>query len=268
MHPETIKTLLRLQKPSTLLQYLRNTRKLDPELEILVNTPQDESHHPEGNVFTHTCMVVDEAAVISCRENLDPFDHAVLVLSALTHDMGKATHTQLHADGRITSWGHAEAGIIPADAFLRRSKVNEMVINSVLPLVALHMAWVGFYTPDITSKSVRKIIRKVLPATLDMLALVVEADMSGRGGKYYKQGLPERMQQILEVSTTLGNPVDQYPDPLVSGDDIIELTGIAPSPLLGKVKAAMYKAQLEGRFTTREEGRFFLLRHVVIAEGK
>lgn len=266
MHPEQLKHILRMQKPSTHFMFLYEHNKLDPELNALIGVPQDKDHHPEGSAWVHTLMVVDEAAEISRREHLDSFDHAVLILAALTHDMGKATNTQIHPDGKITAYGHPEAGIKPATEFMLRSKVSDFVIQQVVPLVNLHMAWVGFYTPDITSKSVRKLVRKVHPSNLDMLALVVEADMSGRGGKYFKQGLPQRMKDILTVAETLNNPVDQYPEPLVTGDDIMETMGIAPSPLLGKIKAALYKAQLEGRFYTRSEGIMFLLHHVVIAE--
>lgn len=263
MHPENMKMILKLNKPSTVLMYLYNTYKLDEELEILAHTPQDEEHHPEGNAFIHTCMVLDEAAEISNREHLSVFDNAVLRIAAICHDMGKATHTQI-TNGRITAYGHPEAGILPATIFMQRSKVSEFVMHEVIPLVNLHMAWVGFYTPDITSKAVKKIVRKLMPTHLYQLTNIVEADMSGRGGKYFKQGLPQRMKDIITVASTLDNPVDAYPDPLVSGDDIMEHTGINPSPLLGKVKAALYKAQLEGKFHTREDGIKFLLNNVII----
>ena len=268
MHPQVLKHLLQMVRPSQHLSFMYDTNRLDSELSILADIPQDKEHHPEGSAFAHTLMVVDEAVSISHREQLDSFAHAVLVLSALCHDMGKATHTQISAEGKITAYGHPAAGVARARTFLRRSQVTDSVIEWVLPMVDLHMAWVGFYTPDITSKSVKKLIQKAKPASLNMLALVVEADMSGRGGKYYKQGLPQRMKDILTVANTLYDGIENaYPDHLLSGDDIMDATGIEPSPLLGKIKAALYKAQLEGRFTTRAEGILFLLRHVVIAEG-
>lgn len=266
MHPENIKLFLKLNKPSTILRYLLQTRKLDVEIARLVDVPQDQNNHPEGNVFEHTCMVVDIAAEISERENMTAFDNAILRLAALTHDFGKFTHTQIYDDGRITAFGHPEAGVEPANDFLMRSKVNGFIIKRVLPLVKHHMAYVGFYTPDITSRSIRRLIQRIEPTDLQMLAYVMEADASGRGGKRYRAGLPERMQQILNVAATLDSAIDKYPDHLVSGDDIMGVMDIKPSPLLGKIKAALYKAQLEGRFHTREEGIFFLLHHVVIAE--
>lgn len=264
MHPQELKHILRMDKPSQHLVWMAQSNKLDPELAILSSIPQDKNNHPEGNVFIHTIMVMDQAVEISHREGLSEFEHAVLVLSAMCHDLGKATHTQIHEDGRITAFGHPEAGVIPAQALLTRAKVSEMVISWVLPMVAHHMAYIGFYTPDITTRVVRRLSRRVMPATLDMLALVIESDMSGRGGKYYRSGLPQRMKDILHVAETMYQTPEKYPDHLLSGDDIMEITGITPSPLLGKVKDALYKAQLEGRFTTKLEAIHFLLHNVRI----
>lgn len=249
-----------------MLRYLADSNKLDPELEALRSIPQDKDHHPEGTALEHTIMVVNEAADISRREGLDSFDNAVLRIAAITHDMGKATHTQIQPDGRITAYGHPEAGIVPATNFMQRSKVSDFVIQQVIPLVNLHMAWVGFYMSDITTKSVRKLARKLHPVTFDMLAYVVEADMSGRGGKYFKQGLPARMQQILDVAKTLNDPVDQYPDPILNGEFLMAYFDIGPSPLLGKIKAALYKAQLEGKFHDRASAWHFLQCCVKIQE--
>lgn len=267
MHNDSINMLLNHNKPSEVLEYLRKTRKLDQEINNLIGVLQNSNHHPEGDAYIHTLMVLDEAALISQREYMTATENAILRLAALTHDFGKVTHTQYHPDGRITAYGHPEAGIPIAKAFLERSKINPTIIAQILPLVNLHMAWVGFYTPDITSKSVRKLIRKLEPSNLITLKHIVEADMSGRGGQYFKQGVPERMYDIIKVANGLDDSIDAFPDHLVSGNDIMETIGIDPSPLLGKIKTALYKAQLEGRFTTREQGIFFLLHHVVIAEN-
>src|SRR6187402_1676966 len=102
MHPEQLKHLLTMDKPSLHLKWMYNMQKLDPELAILASIPQDPNHHPEGSVWEHTMMVVDEAVLISRREQLSAFDHAILFLAALCHDMGKATNTQVQPDGKIT----------------------------------------------------------------------------------------------------------------------------------------------------------------------
>lgn len=264
MHPTNMKLFLKSNTPSNVLNRMLSFGVLDHEVADLVYIPQDVAHHPEGSAYIHTCMTVDIAAEISSRENLEAFDNAVLRLAMLCHDMGKVTNTQIYEDGRITAYGHPEAGIAPANDFLLRNKINYTVIEHVLPLVALHMAHIGFYTSDITSKSVRKLIKKLEPTNLQMLAYVIEADASGRGGKYYRQGLPARMKQILDVAATLDNPVDVYPDPLLSGDDIMRLFDIAPSKALGEIKAALYKAQLEGKFNTKIDAIAYAQQHIII----
>ncbi len=267
MHNDSIAMLLSATQPSLVLEFLRGTRKLDPEIEALIRVKQDANHHPEGSAYKHTELVLNIAAEISEREYMTNTENAVLRLAALTHDFGKVTHTQYHPDGRITAWGHPEAGVPIAKAFLERSNVNPIIIAQVLPLVNLHMAWVGFYTPDITSKSVRKLIHKLAPSNLTMLKHLVEADMSGRGGKYYKQGVPERMYDIIRVAEALeaGNE-DAYPDHIITGSMIMDMYNIQPSPAVGEIKAALYKAQLEGKFTTVKQGIEYMLGHVVFAQ--
>lgn len=270
MHNDSISMLLNHNKPSEVLEYLRRTRKLDQEIANLIGVPQDKNHHPEGDAYTHTLMVLDEAAYIAQREFMTATENAVLRLAALTHDFGKFTHTQVtQSNGitKITAYGHPEAGIQPADNFMRNSNVNPIIIAQVLPLVNLHMAWVGFYTPDITSKSVRKLIRKLEPTNLLMLQHIVEADMSGRGGQYYKQGVPQRMYDIMAVAAALesGNE-DAYPDHIITGQMIMEMYNLEPSPAVGEIKAALYKAQLEGKFTNVKQGVEYMLGHVVFAQ--
>lgn len=264
MHPQELKHLLMMDKPSLHLRWMAQTGKLDPDLSILMSIPQDVDHHPEGSAYNHTLMVVDKAIEISRRERLDDFDHAVLFLSALTHDMGKATHTQISDNGKITAYGHAEAGVKPAEAFLRRSHVSEIVIGWVLPMVQYHMAWVGFYTPDITTKAVRKLNRKVMPATMEMLLMVVEADMSGRGGKWYNQGVPQRMIDIMTVYATIHETIERYPEPFLNGDELMKLLHLKPSPELGKVKSALYAAQLRGEIVNKDEALDWIFTHVVL----
>src|SRR5690606_10395458 len=82
--------------------------QLLPELEPLVGCPQEPEWHPEGDVWTHTLLVVDEAR----RRNgdLDRPRLASVMLGAVCHDLGKPATTAV-VDGRIRSLGHEEAGV-------------------------------------------------------------------------------------------------------------------------------------------------------------
>ncbi|MEC8360093.1 MAG: hypothetical protein VXZ92_09950, partial [SAR324 cluster bacterium] len=89
---EFVKLLLRAERPSIGLEILRQTKALRffPELEALIDVPQDPTWHPEGCVWTHTLMVVDEAAKLRVGEEKNDL---FLMFGALCHDFGKPATT-------------------------------------------------------------------------------------------------------------------------------------------------------------------------------
>lgn len=172
------------------------------ELWDLEDVVQDATHHPEGSAFTHTLYVMEAAKEISLREELDAHKRLILFLAAMTHDLGKVSTTEVHEDGRITAYGHPDASVPLADALLTRIGHDRETIDEVLPLVREHMAWVGFFTPEITTRAIKRLARRLAPATFEMWALLVEADMSGRPPLV--KGLPEKAHQMLLMARELG----------------------------------------------------------------
>jgi tRNA nucleotidyltransferase (CCA-adding enzyme) len=244
--------------PSKGLQFLLETGWLEfyPELQALVGVPQDPQHHPEGDVWIHSGLVCDAAAQIAAREGLSPFDRGVLVLAALCHDLAKPSCTETQPDGRITSRGHEKAGEEPTvQLFERMAYINPKkgygpVLAAVVPLVVNHLAHCSLGTEP-SAKAVRKLSTKV---NIEMLALMVEADHSGRPP--IKPHLPEAMQRILEMSKTLGVSQGQ-PDRLITGKLLIE-AGVKPGKAMGQLLEKAYEGQLDGQFQTVEEGLVWL----------
>ena len=81
--------------------------RLFPELQALVGCPQEPEWHPEGDVWVHTLMVIDQA-----RTRIDDLDRArkiAVMLGAVCHDLGKPPTTAF-IDGRIRSIDHEQAG--------------------------------------------------------------------------------------------------------------------------------------------------------------
>jgi len=116
------KLLLKSPKPSLGLQAGLNLgvwQEMNPELVELNKTEQEPKWHPEGNVWIHTLMVVDEAAKIAYREELDHDESMILLLSALCHDLGKPEVSE-YKDGKIISYGHEKAGEEPSKKFLKK----------------------------------------------------------------------------------------------------------------------------------------------------
>lgn len=176
--------------PGLFLKGLRDQNRLPEELEKLRDVPQSPIHHPEGCALTHTIMVVDAEADVLSREGVSGDRRIYLMLSALCHDMGKATHTRWHEKKqKWVSYGHDIAGVPIALAFLKREGLEEYA-DYVLPLVLNHMSQ---SRSSWSIKSVKKIVDKLGKASVEDLCLLMEADYSGRG---YQEGRPNFVDSL------------------------------------------------------------------------
>lgn len=97
-------------------------------------TEQSPKHHPEGNVWNHTLLVVDEAA----KRKQYSRDPRALLWAALLHDLGKPESTKLRK-GRITAYDHDKKGAILAREFLSALTQDKEFVETVSWLVRYHM---------------------------------------------------------------------------------------------------------------------------------
>lgn len=81
-----------------------------PELTTLDTCPQDPIHHAEGDVGTHTRMVVEALVGDQEWQSLPPDDQSYLFWAAVLHDVGKPAVTKHEDGGRISSRGHSRVG--------------------------------------------------------------------------------------------------------------------------------------------------------------
>ena len=248
---EIEKLLLLARRPSiglALALDLGVIARLFPELLALVGCEQEPEWHPEGDVWVHTLMVVDEAR--GAIDDLDRAQKAIVMLGAVCHDLGKPPTTRV-IDGRIRSLGHEEAGVEPATSLLDRLNVNSMdgvdVRGQVLGIVAHHLkpgAWHKSPT-GVGDGAFRRLAAKV---DMELLARVARADCRGRGGGFDCSA----MDWFLERARRLGVE-HEAPAPLVMGRHLLAL-GVAPGPRMGEILKAIYEQQLDGTVTTEEEG--------------
>ncbi len=138
----------------------------------LIDVPQSPVHHPEGNVWNHTMLVVDNAAA---RKQLSR-DPRALMWGALLHDLGKITTTKLRK-GRITAYEHDVAGEKLARDFLRACTGDEEFIKRVCALVRWHMQ-VLYVTRHLPFSDLRRMERET---DADEVALLSFCDRLGRG---------------------------------------------------------------------------------------
>jgi len=103
-------------------------------LYALKDCPQSPEHHPEGNVWNHTLLVVNEAAAVR-EKSRDP---AVLMWSALLHDIGKPSATKMRK-GKLTAYDHDKVGAELAKKFLAVFTEDVHFIDAVYQMIRYHM---------------------------------------------------------------------------------------------------------------------------------
>ena len=220
-----------------------------PEITKLHGVQQPPEYHPEGDVWIHTLLAVDQA--VPLLEGLDaPRAHAVM-LGTLCHDLGKPATTRM-TDGRLRSYGHEEAGLPPTSALLDRWNVHHLhgydVRAQVLGLVGNHLKPGQLYDDRerVSDGAIRRLARKCEPA---LLYRVARADCLGRTGDFP----PVAMEWFLERVRAL-DVAERAPDPLLLGRHVLEL-GVSPGPEVGRIVRAVYERQLDGVVRTLEEAK-------------
>lgn len=147
------------------------------ELKDLDGVPQDPGYHPEGDVWTHTCLVCDAAAMIAERESLNENERLTLVLAALCHDLGKAKST-FYDRGRWRSPKHDQLGARIAAIFLEKINCPPDLALEICALVREHIFFAGLTV--VSQRVARRLLIRLAPASFDCLMLLIEADMGGR----------------------------------------------------------------------------------------
>jgi tRNA nucleotidyltransferase (CCA-adding enzyme) len=248
---ELEKLLLQARRPSlgfALARELDVVRRLWPEMAALIGCEQEHEWHPEGDVWIHTLMVIDQA-----RGRIDALTHAeqvIIMLGAVCHDFGKPSTTAF-LDGRIRSIGHEEAGVAPATAFLDRLNIHSVdgvdVRREVLGIVAHHLKPGMWHKvrEEVGDGAFRRLAQKV---NLELLAVLAKSDCTGRRGVFDCSA----MDWFLERARALGVE-HQPPARLVLGRHLLPL-GITPGPAMGQLLQAIYERQLDGEVTTTAEG--------------
>ena len=247
-------------KPSRGLTILEETGWLRhfPELAVLRGTPQEPEWHPEGDVFTHTQCCLDALAEQPEWRAAPPERKRLLMLAVLAHDFGKPATTSRAERRGVLRWispGHEAAGGPIAEAFLRRIGAPLELIAPVAALAVNHLVHHHGDQASYSDSQVRRLARRLAPATIDDLALVMTADSLGRP--------PLQSPKTLELIATLQNRARELeiarsaPKALVLGRHLVAL-GYQPGPLFGPVLSAAFEAQLDGAFQDEAGGLSWL----------
>ena len=235
------KFLLRARCPARALSLLCETGLLRffPELEVLRGVPQDSSWHPEGDVWTHTLRVVDEAA----RERIgDATEDQALMFGALCHDLGKPATTE-ERGGRVVARDHSRAGVAPAEALLARLRAPKALIAAVSALVRNHRVPAEFVKwpqraagrVDAGPRAYRRLARGLREhaVSFELLVRLARADYLGRSTQTPAERVFPAGELFLERARAIEAQAPAHVD-VVKGRHVLAC-GFEPGPAVGKL---------------------------------
>ncbi|BDR66270.1 phosphohydrolase [Clostridium tetani] len=170
------KHLLQDENPSEYLNKLSEEGLLKEYpfnlLDNLKKTDQNLTHHPEGNVWNHTMMVLDRAA----KNKEFSEDSKAFMWAALLHDIGKGTTTKIRR-GKITSYNHDKEGEFLSIKFLEEFTEDKEFIKKVAALVRWHMQPL-FVSKKMSFADIDGMKKECSP---EEIALLSKCDRLGRG---------------------------------------------------------------------------------------
>jgi poly(A) polymerase len=202
--------------------------ELLPEVKAMQGVAQPPEYHPEGDVWTHTLLLLDKLR--------DPSPE--LALGALLHDVGKPPTFRVAE--RIRFDGHVEAGVKIARGVLHRLRCSTAAIEQVEALIGNHMRFAD--APRMRESTLKRFLRQ---PHFDQHLELHRIDCLSAAGRLENYHFVRR--KLAELSEEQIRPA-----PLLRGDDLIA-AGYEPGPLFSRILAAVEDAQLEGRIATPEE---------------
>ena len=236
---ELEKALLKSDTPSVFFKALRDMEQLDhwfPELKALIGVPQAPSHHPEGDAWNHTMMVIDEAAKVRDKAS----NKLGFMLSAVYHDIGKPYSTTLDEKG-YHSYNHHIVGseMVPKIPYLKDKSLAKYIQN----MVEMHM------TPHLLLKESTKVTSycRMFDKSLNPRDLILLAQSDKLGRAVPNKSYDESRARLLHYLAIYEERMRQ---PCVTGQDLIDF-GYTPGVLFKQAMEMSHNFQVCG--TSKEQ---------------
>jgi poly(A) polymerase len=220
-----------------------------PEIEGMKGVEQSPDYHPEGDVFTHTLLVLDHFRRNRPAESggnrppdpsrLTPYPSETLAYGALLHDVAKPLCMQKQ-DHRITFYGHTDKGAEMAVDILKRLKRSRAVWERVEYLVRNHLRHTQ--APKMRLSTLKRFLAE---EGIDELLELARIDALSSSGDLRHYGFCQ--QKMAELKRE-----EIRPEPILRGRDLIAM-GFVPGPIFQEILRQVEEAQLEGEIRTQEQ---------------
>ena len=203
---------------------------------------QPPEFHPEGDVFTHTRLMLDA---------LPPHPSVTLAFAVLLHDVGKPP-TFERAPDRIRFSDHDRIGAEMAENILRRLRFSNDEIEKIVLCVREHMRF-QFVKEMRPAKLKRILARATFPDELELHR--IDCAASHRNLENY---------EFLKAKAAEMPPEVVKPTPLLTGHDLLAL-GLKPGPMVGQILREIEEKQLEEQLRSRADALEFAKSRITAA---
>jgi poly(A) polymerase len=213
-----------------------------------------DEHHQHKDVYTHSLTVLEQAIEL---EDGEP--DLVLRLAALLHDIGKPATRRHEPAGGVSFHHHEVVGAKMVRKRLRALRYPTRVIDEVATLVSLHLRFHGYGGGEWTDSAVRRYVTDA-GDLLPRLHKLVRADSTTRNRRkaLALQRTYDDLEARIERIRAEEDLAAVRPD--LDGNEIMELLGLPPGPLVGQAWRHLKEARLDRGPLSREEAEVVLRR--------
>jgi poly(A) polymerase len=200
-----------------------------------------DEHHHHKDVYEHSLTVLEQAIALEARLG---GPNLTLRLAALLHDIGKPKTKELIAGGGVSFHHHEVVGARMGKERMKKLRFDNHIIKDVAQLIFLHLRFHGYSNGEWTDSAVRRYVRDA-DELLTHLHLLTRADCTTRNQKK-AEGLAKTYDQLeARIALLMEQEELNKIRPDLSGEQIMEILSIKPSPAVGKAYDFLLELRLE-----------------------
>lgn len=201
-----------------------------------------DEHHHHKDVYEHSLRVLEQA--ISYEKSYQLEKDLVLRLAALLHDIGKPQTKKLEPGGGVTFYHHDVVGAKLASKRLQALRFDNDTIKATARLIELHLRFFGYSDQAWTDSAIRRYVRDA-DSLLARLHVLTRSDVTTRNQK--------KAERLAHAYDDLENRIEALAKqeeldairPDLSGEDIMEILDLKPSPEVGLAYKFLMELRLD-----------------------
>ena len=247
---------------------------LFPVIDDVKKVPKNSHHHLD--LFHHSIETVRQIQILyeksptEVKKHLKSIDFGAekrlshLKLAGFLHDIGKFSTWTIEDNGRHRFIKHDIVGSEMSFNILRKMGFSKKQNDYISKMIKFHIYPASVVSsPDLSEKIMMRFVRKMDTNSIDVIMLSMADRLSARGPMITEEivsrninGLKRLLEYYISVKDTL-KPLEK----IISGQEIMQILNIHPSPILGKIIDEIHELQLSQELNTHEDAVLFVKRY-------